>query len=401
MRLALGRGAPVQGHFASQTHRTKNSTFLTIPLSFLSSTSPRTLTTTTTTRLSSSLSSSNFTTTKSSFSSLHLHNTFNRSFSSTRSPDSSTTSSSTLSPEISQQAHSNPQNANAQVQLYKELNKIGYHGQVISRFEEPMIGANEACAREYVRALISLNQLHRLSFTKLSQILGGPRAAESFIGGEHGHGSTYQTNNPSNQQPQFHLLQTGPDGQIHAQVIQAPETSSEKAWNWFGRLPHIFLIGIFAGLIWTQMPFGEDFLEKGPFASFGMNVKTFQPKDTNIHFKDVQGCDEARAELEEVVAFLKNPEHFTRLGGTLPKGLLLVGPPGTGKTLLAKAVAGEAGVPFLYASGSEFEEMFVGVGARRVRKLFEAAKEIGISSYHRIEIYIYMLYYHHHVELIE
>ena len=91
-------------------------------------------------------------------------------------------------------------------------------------------------------------------------------------------------------------------------------------------------------------------------------------------FKDVKGCDEAKAELEEIVEYLKSPGKFTRLGGKLPKGVLLTGPPGTGKTLLARATAGEAGVPFFYRAGSEFEEMFVGVGSRRVRSLFAAAK---------------------------
>ncbi|SMO43717.1 ATP-dependent zinc metalloprotease FtsH [Gracilimonas mengyeensis] len=100
-----------------------------------------------------------------------------------------------------------------------------------------------------------------------------------------------------------------------------------------------------------------------------------QQKDTKVTFEDVAGLQEAKAEVEEVVEFLKNPQKFTKLGGVLPKGVLLVGPPGTGKTLLAKATAGEASVPFFSLSGSDFVEMFVGVGAARVRDLFKQAKE--------------------------
>ncbi|XKL64146.1 hypothetical protein PGB90_004232 [Kerria lacca] len=97
-------------------------------------------------------------------------------------------------------------------------------------------------------------------------------------------------------------------------------------------------------------------------------------KDIDVTFDDVKGVDEAKEELKEIVEFLKNPEKFSALGGKLPKGALLVGPPGTGKTLLARAVAGEAGVPFFHAAGSEFDEILVGQGARRVRDLFTAAK---------------------------
>ncbi len=96
--------------------------------------------------------------------------------------------------------------------------------------------------------------------------------------------------------------------------------------------------------------------------------------DTGVTFQDVAGIDEAVEELQEIVEFLKTPEKYRRLGGRIPKGVLLVGPPGTGKTLLARATAGEAGVPFFSLSGSEFVEMFVGVGAARVRDLFQQAR---------------------------
>ena len=113
----------------------------------------------------------------------------------------------------------------------------------------------------------------------------------------------------------------------------------------------------------------------GGFMSIGKSrAKVYVEKDTGVTFADVAGVDEAKAELQEIVAFLKDPQGHGRLGARMPKGVLLVGPPGTGKTLLAKAVAGEAGVPFFSITGSEFVEMFVGVGAARVRDLFEQAR---------------------------
>jgi cell division protease FtsH len=113
----------------------------------------------------------------------------------------------------------------------------------------------------------------------------------------------------------------------------------------------------------------------GGFMSIGKSrAKVYVEKDTGVTFADVAGVDEAKAELQEIIAFLKDPQGYGRLGARMPKGVLLVGPPGTGKTLIAKAVAGEAGVPFFSISGSEFVEMFVGVGAARVRDLFEQAR---------------------------
>lgn len=140
----------------------------------------------------------------------------------------------------------------------------------------------------------------------------------------------------------------------------------------------VFFIGIFL-IFWSIM-----FRRAGGGGGGGPNIfnigrarATLFDKDTkvNISFKDVAGLEEAKLEVMEVVDFLKNPKKYTNLGGKIPKGVLLVGPPGTGKTLLAKAVAGEAGVPFFSLSGSDFVEMFVGVGASRVRDLFKQAKE--------------------------
>jgi len=120
------------------------------------------------------------------------------------------------------------------------------------------------------------------------------------------------------------------------------------------------------------------FGDAGPTRALSMKVdldiKQTNPEDIETRFTDVKGIDEAKEELQLVVDYLKNPERFSRLGGNLPKGVLLIGKPGVGKTLLAKAVAGEAGVPFFFASGSEFDEVYVGMGARRMRQLFAAAK---------------------------
>ncbi|HOJ15149.1 MAG TPA: ATP-dependent metallopeptidase FtsH/Yme1/Tma family protein, partial [Deltaproteobacteria bacterium] len=112
------------------------------------------------------------------------------------------------------------------------------------------------------------------------------------------------------------------------------------------------------------------------FMSLGKNkAKIYVESELKVRFSDVAGVDEAKQELVEVIEFLKNPDKFSELGGRIPKGILLVGPPGTGKTMLAKAVAGESGVPFFSMSGSDFVEMFVGLGAARVRDLFEQAKQ--------------------------
>ena len=136
-------------------------------------------------------------------------------------------------------------------------------------------------------------------------------------------------------------------------------------------LPFILLIGVWIYFM-NRMQGGG----KGGAMGFGKSrAKLLTEKQGRVTFDDVAGIDEAKEELEEIVEFLRNPQKFSRLGGRIPKGVLLVGPPGTGKTLLGRAIAGEAGVPFFSISGSDFVEMFVGVGASRVRDMFEQAKK--------------------------
>ena len=153
-----------------------------------------------------------------------------------------------------------------------------------------------------------------------------------------------------------------------------PNVDGNSSLGILGNL--VFPIVLIGGLAFlfrrsSNMPGGP-----GQAMNFGKSKARFQMEaKTGVTFSDVAGVDEAKEEFEEVVSFLKRPERFTAVGAKIPKGVMLVGPPGTGKTLLAKAIAGEAGVPFFSISGSEFVEMFVGVGASRVRDLFKKAKE--------------------------
>ncbi len=151
--------------------------------------------------------------------------------------------------------------------------------------------------------------------------------------------------------------------------ISAKEPKDSFGTLLFGMLPWVILIGLWI-FFFRQVQQGGN-----RAFSFGKSKAKLLTGDTpKVTFQDVAGADEAKVELEEVIEFLKDPQKFQRLGGRLPKGVLLVGPPGTGKTLLARAVAGEAGRPFFQMSGSDFVEMFVGVGASRVRDLFEQGK---------------------------
>ena len=185
------------------------------------------------------------------------------------------------------------------------------------------------------------------------------------ISGTLGSGKSFRTYSPDN--PILFSMLREKDVRVTARASDDSSLYMTIFISWF---PMLLLIAVWIFFM-RQMQSGG-----GKAMAFGKSrANLMTDKSINITFDDVAGIDEAKAELEEVIHFLKEPKKFTRLGGRIPKGLLLVGQPGTGKTLLAKAIAGEAGVPFLSISGSDFVEMFVGVGASRVRDLFVQGKK--------------------------
>ncbi len=186
------------------------------------------------------------------------------------------------------------------------------------------------------------------------------------VSGQLGDGRTFQTYTPDDPTLVTRLTDKG------VRVIAKPEDQDVNPLlhyllSWF---PMLLLIGVWVFFM-RQMQSGG-----GRAMGFGKSrARMLTEKQGRVTFDDVAGIDEAKGELQEIVEFLKDPQKFQRLGGKIPKGVLLVGPPGTGKTLLARAIAGEANVPFFTISGSDFVEMFVGVGASRVRDMFEQGKK--------------------------
>ncbi|HQU82332.1 MAG TPA: ATP-dependent zinc metalloprotease FtsH [Pyrinomonadaceae bacterium] len=169
------------------------------------------------------------------------------------------------------------------------------------------------------------------------------------------------------------LKETGAVNESNPNYIKITDEAQSSGWGWLvliNALPFLLLIGFLAFTLRQMQAGGNKAL------SFGKSrAKLLNNQQKRLTFKDVAGVEEAKEELQEIIEFLKDPQKFQKLGGKIPKGVLMVGPPGTGKTLLAKAVAGEANVPFFSISGSDFVEMFVGVGASRVRDLFEQGKK--------------------------
>ena len=224
---------------------------------------------------------------------------------------------------------------------------------VFNIFNQPLNSQSEVIFSEF------MNEVESGKITEVT-IQG------DLISGTYSDGRSFQTMTPSKDQDLIRILR---EKGVRI-VVVAPEQTS---WymniliSWF---PMILLLGIWIFFM-RQMQAGG-----GKAMSFGKSKARLMNEDKNkVTFKDVAGVDEAKEELREIIEFLREPQKFNKLGGKIPKGVLLIGPPGTGKTLLAKAIAGEASVPFFSISGSDFVEMFVGVGASRVRDLFEQGKK--------------------------
>lgn len=270
---------------------------------------------------------------------------------------------------LEQVANNNPGSATAQNAFYSALLRSNMPEILVERYNTGRFATNSACDNVFKKAL---------------QQIG---AAESGVVGNAA-GQNAQGNGMSNEQLQAvgqAVAAKYAGGNVGINNMRAGSGAGNKAeplyvvvdesmFAFIFRITKFVLLFCACGyaflVVFTLVVESLGFMKKG---AAGQNAET-KPELQTTRFADVHGCDEAKEELQELVEFLKAPESFSTLGGKMPKGVLLAGPPGTGKTLLARAVAGEAQVPFFYMSGSEFDEVYVGVGAKRVRELFANAR---------------------------
>ncbi|HID00205.1 MAG TPA: ATP-dependent zinc metalloprotease FtsH [Piscirickettsiaceae bacterium] len=219
----------------------------------------------------------------------------------------------------------------------------------------------------------NMQPTHRLDYTQFIEDVRAGKVKQveiqgNIIRGIYADGSSFSTYNPGDPGLMGDLL----ENRVRV-VARPPEKQSLLMQIFISWFPMLLLIAVW---LWAMrgMAGGGMGGKNSPFSFGKSKARMLTPEQVKVTFDDVAGAEEAKEEVKEVVDFLKNPEKFKRLGAKIPKGVLMVGPPGTGKTLLAKAIAGEANVPFFSISGSDFVEMFVGVGASRVRDLFEQAR---------------------------
>lgn len=261
-------------------------------------------------------------------------------------------------------ANRNPNSPTAQNAFYQVLLKANMPAIVIERYQSGRYAKNQAVEEAYAKALAMLTGnkagdigvvtghstgLNEEQIQAIGQAVAARHKGGNIAISAHGSGISK-------------------DGRIHVLVDESLGTT---IFRWVRFLLIFGFVCYLSMIVISMLVESLNSIKRTGTTRADAEVKAENQK---ARFEDVHGCDEAKEELQEVVDFLRNPEKFSTLGGKLPKGVLLVGPPGTGKTLLARAVAGEAGVPFFYMSGSEFDEIYVGVGAKRVRDLFNAAR---------------------------
>jgi len=265
--------------------------------------------------------------------------------------------------QLEETANKNPNSPSSQSNFYQALLRANMPAIIVERYQSNQFANNGAIDGIYQRALAMSNQggvATQFGANNASNLTPGQiQAVTQAVAAQHKGGNV--------------AVSTGMgSGASNAPLhVVVEETIGSTIFKWVKLILYFSLFTYLSLAIVTMIVDAFQTFKKVGGNKTDMEAKAEQQ---TVKFSDVHGCDEAKEELQEIVEFLKNPDKFSSLGGKLPKGVLLVGPPGTGKTLIARAIAGEAGVPFFFMSGSEFDEMYVGVGAKRVRELFAAAK---------------------------